>query len=169
MKVSIIIIMVIIFLNIMKFFITVLLLKLLFLLTLTCMKRVLLDPNTTFLATGFTQNSQKAQILCIPVIHDRKYMITWSGPNPHEVVGFFQISSSHEGPIIGIKFTISCEFGYTKQNFNIMFSNMKIEEYMESGRSGFFRVILVVKSTTELSLQCDVSFWRNIQMLWTRL
>ena len=76
MKVSIIIIMVIIFLNIMKFFITVLLLKLLFLLTLTCMKRVLLDPNTTFLATGFTQNSQKAQILCIPVIHDRKYMIT---------------------------------------------------------------------------------------------
>ena len=73
-------------------------------------------------------------------------------------MGFFQISSSPGGPIIGIKFTISCEFVYTKQNFNIMFSNMKIEEYMESGRSGFFRVMLVVKSTTELSLQCDVSF-----------
>ena len=76
MKLSIIIIMVIIFLNIIKFFITVLLLKLLFLLTLMCMKRVLLDANTIFLATGFTQNSQKVQILCIPVIHDRKYMIT---------------------------------------------------------------------------------------------
>ena len=34
------------------------------------MKQVLADP-----AAGFTQKCQKAQILCIPLIHARKYMI----------------------------------------------------------------------------------------------
>ena len=47
--------MIIIFLNINKFFITVLLLALLLLLTLMCMKWVLVNPNTIFLATGSTQ------------------------------------------------------------------------------------------------------------------
>ena len=44
--------MIIILLNINNFFITVLLLELLLLLTLMCMKRVLVDANTLFLATG---------------------------------------------------------------------------------------------------------------------
>ena len=40
------------------------------------MKQVLADPNTIFLAAAsFTQKCQKAQILCIPLIHARKYMI----------------------------------------------------------------------------------------------
>ena len=47
--------MIISFLNINNLFITVLLLELLLLLTLMCMKRVLVDSNTIFLATGFTQ------------------------------------------------------------------------------------------------------------------
>ena len=47
--------MTIIFLNINKLFITVFLLQSLLLLTLMYMKRVLVDPNTIFLATGFTQ------------------------------------------------------------------------------------------------------------------
>ena len=47
--------MIIIFPNTNKFFITVFLLELLFLLTLMCMKRVLVDPNTIYLVTGFTQ------------------------------------------------------------------------------------------------------------------
>ena len=47
--------MTIIFLNINKLFITVFLLQSLLLLTLMYMKRVLADPNTIFLATGFTQ------------------------------------------------------------------------------------------------------------------
>ena len=52
--------MIILFLNIYKFFNTVLLLELLLLLTLMCMKWVLEDRNTIFLATGFTQKCQKA-------------------------------------------------------------------------------------------------------------
>ena len=51
--------MVIIFLNINKLFIKVLLLELSLLLTLMCMKRVLVDPNTIFLATGFTQKNPR--------------------------------------------------------------------------------------------------------------
>ena len=34
-----------------------------------------LGPNTIFLATGFSQIYQKAQIQCILLIHARKYMI----------------------------------------------------------------------------------------------
>ena len=47
--------MIIILLNINNFFITVLLLELLLLLTLMCMKRVLVDAITLFLATGLNQ------------------------------------------------------------------------------------------------------------------
>ena len=65
--------MIIIFLNINKLFITVLLLESLLLLTLMCMKQVIMDANTIFLVTSFTQKCQKAQILCIPLT--RKYMI----------------------------------------------------------------------------------------------
>ena len=43
------------FSNTEKIFNTVLLLELLLLLSLMCMKRVLVDPNTIFLATGYTQ------------------------------------------------------------------------------------------------------------------
>ena len=50
-----------------------------------------------------------------------------------------------------------------------MFSSMKIQEYMESELSHIFRVKLIAKNITELFLQCDVSFWRNMQMFWTRL
>ena len=46
---------------------------------------------------------------------------------------------------------------------------MEIEEDIESELSGIFRVKLVAKNITELSLHCDASFWRNIQMFWTRL
>ena len=47
--------MIIIFLIINKAFVTVLLLELLLLLTLMCFKRVVVDPNTIFLTTGFSQ------------------------------------------------------------------------------------------------------------------
>ena len=67
--------MIIIFLIIYKAFVTVLLLELLLLLTLMCFKRVVVDPNTIFLTTGFSQKMPKAQILCIPLIHAIKYMI----------------------------------------------------------------------------------------------
>ena len=40
----------------------------------------------------------------------------------------------------------------------LMFSSMKIEEYMESELSGIFRVKLIAKNVSELLLQCDVSF-----------
>ena len=62
--------MIILFLNIYKFFNTVLLLELLLLLTLMCMKWVLEDRNNIFLATGFTQKMpESSQILCIPLTH----------------------------------------------------------------------------------------------------
>ena len=43
-----------------KFFITVLLLELLLLLTLICMKWIIVDPNTIFLMTGFTQKMSES-------------------------------------------------------------------------------------------------------------
>ena len=52
--------MTIIFLDINKFLITVLLFELLLLLTLLYMKRVLVDRNTIFLATVFTQKMLKS-------------------------------------------------------------------------------------------------------------
>ena len=39
-----------------------------------------------------------------------------------------------------------------------MFSTMEIEEDIESELSGIFRVKLVAKNITELSLHCDASF-----------
>ena len=80
-----------------------------------------------------------------------------------------QFGSAPLGPIIGKKFTVSCVFGLNKVKLQYhMFSSMKIEEYMESDLSGIFQVKLVAKNITELSLQRDISFWRNIQMFWTR-
>ena len=60
--------MTIIFLNINKFFITVLLLGLLLLLSLLCMKLNLWQPV-------LLKKCQKAQILSILLIHAKKYMI----------------------------------------------------------------------------------------------
>ena len=51
--------MIIMFLNIKKFFIAVSLLELLLLLTLLCMNMVLVDPNTIFLAASFTQKNAR--------------------------------------------------------------------------------------------------------------
>ena len=71
----------------------------------------------------------------------------------------FQFSSSPRGPIIGTKYTISCEFGLHKLKLqNHLFSSMKIEEYIEPELSCAFRVKLVAKNITELSLHGDVSF-----------
>ena len=70
-----------------------------------------------------------------------------------------QFSLGHRGPIIGTKFTIFFEFVLHKIKLQYhMFSSMKIEEYMEYDLSDIFRVKLVVKNITELSLQRDVSF-----------
>ena len=52
--------MIIILIKINNFFITILLLELLLLLTLICMKRFLVDPNTLFLATGFNQKMRES-------------------------------------------------------------------------------------------------------------
>ena len=52
--------MIIIFLNINNFFMTALLLELLLLLTLIRIKRVLVDLNTIFLATGFIQKKPES-------------------------------------------------------------------------------------------------------------
>ena len=117
--------MVIIFLDIYKFLIKFLLLELLLLLTLMCMMPVLVELNTIFLASGFTQKYQKAQILCIPLkICNIWYNFAWSGSNSHE---------------IATKLTISGEFGLLKVKVQYhMFSGIKIEEYMESEISGIF-------------------------------
>ena len=51
---------------------------------------------------------------------------TWSGPNSQEIVNLFQFSSGPQGPTIGTKFTISCEFGPLQVKWWChMFSNMK--------------------------------------------
>ena len=55
-----------------------------------------------------------------------------------------------------------------------MFSSMKIKEYMKYELFCIFRVKLVTKNivcgprgpNAELFLQCDVSYWRNIQIFW---
>ena len=65
---------------------------------------------------------------------------------------------------------ISCKLGlHEVQLQNHMFCSLKIKKDMESELSGIFGVKLVAKSITELSLQCDVYFRRNLQMLWMRL
>ena len=54
-----------------------------------------------------------------------------------------------------------------------MFSDMKKKEYMEFEHSDIFQVKLVTKNillgpwgpNAKLFLQCDVSFWRNINFL----
>ena len=93
---------------------------------------------------------------------------TWNGWNSHEIVDFISNSLCLWGPIIGTKFRISCEFGLhdVKLQYH-MFSSLRREEYMESELSRIFRAKLVAKNITELSLQCDVSSWWNIQMFWT--
>ena len=58
-----------------------------------------------------------------------------------------QFSLVPPGPIFGMKFTISCEFGPLRLKWWYhMFSSIKMEEYMESELSGIFRVKLVTKN-----------------------
>ena len=58
-----------------------------------------------------------------------------------------QFSLVPPGPIFGMKFTISCEFGSLRLKWWYhMFSSIKMEEYMESELSGIFRVKLVTKN-----------------------
>ena len=66
----------------------------------------------------------------------------------------FQFSSGPRGPILeqnsqflAHKVKLQCH----------MFSSMKIQKYMDSELFDIFRVKLVAKNVTELSLQCDVS------------
>ena len=154
--------MIIIFLNINKCSITVLLLELSSLLTLLCLKQALMDPKTIFLTTGFTQkmpkssdsmyssnSCQKMYDIILPEV-DRTHTKLWN---------LFQFSSGLLAAIIGTKFTISCEFGLYKVKLQYhIFSSMKIEEYMEFVPPGIFRVKLVGKNITKLFLQRDVSF-----------
>ena len=58
-----------------------------------------------------------------------------------------QFSLVPPGPIFGMKFTISCEFGPLRVKWWYhMFSSIKIEEYMESELSGIFQVKLFTKN-----------------------
>ena len=58
-----------------------------------------------------------------------------------------------------------------------MFPSMKKEEYMVSEFSGIFQVKVVTKNIVfgslgtqhKAALQYDVSFWRNMQIFWTKL
>ena len=93
-------------------------------------------------------------------------------------MNLFQFSLGPGGPTLETKFTISCEFGPVQVKWWChMFSNMKKEEYMEYELPGITRLKVVAKNirlglwapNTKLFLQCDVSFWRNIQSFWTKL
>ena len=62
---------------------------------------------------------------------------------------FLQLFSSSPGPIIGTKFTISCEFDSLQVKlWYQIFSSMKIEKYTESDLSVIFRVKWVAKNIT---------------------
>ena len=62
---------------------------------------------------------------------------------------FLQLCSSSPGPIIGTKFTISCEFDSLQVKlWYQIFSSMKIEKYTESDLSVIFRLKWVAKNIT---------------------
>ena len=66
----------------------------------------------------------------------------------------FQFSSGPRGPML----EQNSQFLEHKVKLQYhMFSSMKIQEYMGSELFDIFRVKLVAKNVTELSLQCDVS------------
>ena len=106
------------------------------------------------------------------------YHFTYSEPNSQEIVNFYQFSSGLRGLAIGTIFTISCEFSplHVKWGYHL-FSSMKKEEYIESELSGIFQVKVATKDIVigslgtqpKAALQYDVSFWRNIQIFWTKL
>ena len=75
------------------------------------------------------------------------HCFTWSGPNSREILNLFQFSSRPWGPTIGIKFTISSEFGPLQVKWWChMLSNTKEKEYMESEFSDIFQVQVVTKN-----------------------
>ena len=106
------------------------------------------------------------------------YHFTYSEPNSQEIVNFYQFSSGLRGLAIGTIFTISCEFSplHVKWGYHL-FSSMKKEEYIESELSGIFQVKVATKDIVigslgtqpKAALQYNVSFWRNIQIFWTKL
>ena len=62
---------------------------------------------------------------------------------------FLQLCSNSPGPIIGTKFTISCEFDSLQVKlWYQIFSSMKIEKYTESDLSVIFRLKWVAKNIT---------------------
>ena len=88
-------------------------------------------------------------------------------------MSLFQFSSVSWGPTIGTKFTIACENGPLQVKWWChMFSSMKKKKCMESELSDIFRVDWSPKiyclgpwrPNAKLFLQCDISFWRNIQI-----
>ena len=137
------------------------------------MKQLLLHLNTTFSAIGFTQqmpessDSMYSSHSCM--LENIWYNFTRRESNSHVQI-LLQYRSGPRAPINKRKFKISYRFGLHKVKIQYdMFSSMKIEEYMESELSGTFQIKLVAKNITELSLWCNVSFWRNLQMFWTWL
>ena len=79
------------------------------------------------------------------------------------------------GPIFGMKFTISCEFGPLRVKWWYhMFSRIKMEEYMESELSGIFPVKLVTKNIvrgspgtqfTHMRVKTDIKYFLLIKFI----
>ena len=133
--------------------------------TLICIKWVSRDVSNIILEIIFTQKmpessgSMDSSILMLENIWYHSF--TWSGSNSHEILNLLQFNLASWGPIIGTKFTISCEFGPFPVNWWYhMFSNRKKEEYMESELSGIFQAKMVVKHILlgSLGTQCEAVF-----------
>ena len=100
----------------------------LLLLIFICIKWIPGDHSN--LATIFAQKmpecsgSMYSSILMLENIWHHHF--SWSGPNSQEIVNLFQFSSGLRGRTIGIKFTISGEFGPLQAKWCChMFSNLK--------------------------------------------
>ena len=129
--------------------------------------------STIFLTTSMW-NGRKLRFYVFSHFHATKHMILWVDPSYKKFWILFQFSLGTRGPIIGRKLTISCALGPLQVKlWYHMFFVMKMEECIDSELSSTFPVKLVAKNIcldlwrpkAVLSLQCDVSLWRKIQIL----